>query len=435
MNLKTVKVIPPKISYIKKKKKVCAYVRVSDGKDAMLNSMSAQISYYQNYIQCNPEWDLVDIYVDKAITGTKRNREQFLRMLNDCRQRKIDIIITKSISRFARNTVTMLETVRELKLLDIDVYFEKENIHSLSGEGELMLTILSSYAQEESYSVSENCKWHIRNKFQKGEPVNWRFMYGYEIKDGEITVNNKQARIVRSIFRDYINGKPVTEIVQDLTDKKVSSLMGGSWRAQRIYQILANEKYTGNCLLQKRFIENHITKKEIKNKGELPRYYSENTHPAIIDIDTYENAKKLLETNKDNNKAKSPKKKYPFSGIIKCAYCGKNYKRKITKTEIAWNCSTYIAKGKACCYTKQIPEDILYQMTSEVLGLRSFNETIFKNSVKQIIIPEFNHITYIFKDDRTITKIWEDKSRSDSWTPVMRKRASERYVKNKNKEF
>jgi site-specific DNA recombinase len=191
---------------IPKKKRVAAYARVSSGKDAMLHSLSAQVSYYSDYIQKHREWQFAGVYADEALTGTKDDRAEFQRLLNDCRDGKIDMVITKSISRFARNTVTMLETLRELKLINVDVYFEKENIHSISGDGELMLTILASFAQAESLSVSENCKWRIRKRFQAGEIANLRFMYGYNIKKGEITVDHKEAEIVRMIFADYISG-------------------------------------------------------------------------------------------------------------------------------------------------------------------------------------------------------------------------------------
>ena len=211
-------IIRIKASNIKQleRKKVAAYVRVSSGKDAMLHSLSAQISYYNDYIQKRPEWEFVGIYADEGMTGTKDNRKEFQRMLQDARDRKIDLIITKSISRFARNTVTMLEVVRELKDINVDVYFEKENIHSISGDGELMLTILASFAQEESRSVSENCKWRIRKGFLEGELVNLRFMYGYNIDDGEITINEEESEIVRMIFNDYLNGMGITSIAKSI---------------------------------------------------------------------------------------------------------------------------------------------------------------------------------------------------------------------------
>lgn len=414
---------------VKPKKRVCAYVRVSDGKDAMLHSISAQVSYYSNYIQNNHEWEFAGIYVDKAITGTKQDRELFQKMLDDCRKGKIDIIITKSISRFARNTVTMLETVRELKLLCIDVYFEKENIHSISGDGELMLTILSSYAQEESRSVSENCKWHIRKKFQEGKPANWNFMYGYIISKDKIEINEKEADIVRSIFNDYINGISTSKIAKSLEDRKAPTLRGGNWSANRVLSILRNEKYSGNSLLQKKFVENHLNKKLVINKGELPRYYAENTHLAIIDTDTFNMAKAIRESRRIKNAGKKPQNKYPFSGMIKCAKCGKSYRRVTNKSGHAWNCITYINKGKSYCHTKQIPEDILYKLTCEVLGTDIFSESKFKQQIKHIIIPKFNHITYILNDGTEISKTWQDKSRSESWTPEMRESARQRQQK------
>ena len=185
---KIIRKVETTIPSLPQRKRVAAYARVSSGKDAMLHSLSAQVSYYSNLIQRNPEWCYAGVYIDEALTGTKDNRKDFQRLLEDCRAGKIDRVLTKSISRFARNTVTLLETVRELKALGVDVYFEEQNIHSMNGDGELMLTILASYAQEESLSVSENCKWRIRNQFKSGELVNWHSMYGYRIRRKGITI-------------------------------------------------------------------------------------------------------------------------------------------------------------------------------------------------------------------------------------------------------
>lgn len=181
---------------ILRKKRVAAYARVSSGKDAMLHSLSAQVSYYSEMIQSHTGWEYVGVYADEALTGTKDNRAQFQQMLEDCRMGKVDMIISKSISRFARNTVTMLETVRELKTYNVEVYFEKENINSLSGDGELMLTILASFAQEESLSVSENCKWRVRNQFKEGRPSSTT-MLGYKLVDGKLEIVPEEAKTVR----------------------------------------------------------------------------------------------------------------------------------------------------------------------------------------------------------------------------------------------
>ena len=181
-------VTPTKATELKRLR-VCAYARVSSGKDAMLHSLSAQVSYYQKYIASHVDWQFCGIYADEAFTGTKDTRAQFQQMLSECRKGNIDLIVTKSISRFARNTITLLQTVREFKAMGVDVYFEEQNIHTLSADGELMLTILASYAQEESLSASENAKWRIRKGFEAGELMNFRYLFGYRIVKGEVSIN------------------------------------------------------------------------------------------------------------------------------------------------------------------------------------------------------------------------------------------------------
>ena len=203
---------------IARPKRVAAYARVSSGKDAMLHSLAAQVNYYSKLIQSHSGWEYVGVYADEALTGTKESRENFQRLLADCRSGKIDMVITKSISRFARNTVTLLETVRELKSLDVDVYFEEQNIHSVNSDGELMLTILASYAQEESLSASENQKWRVRQQFQNGKP--WRgFMMGYRYDGEKYVIVPEEAEVVRSIFHDYLDGKGVAAIMKRLNEE------------------------------------------------------------------------------------------------------------------------------------------------------------------------------------------------------------------------
>ena len=419
--------ISPSATMFPKKKRVAAYARVSSCKDAMLHSLSAQVSYYSNYIQKHKEWQYVGVYADEAITGTKDNRAEFQRLLADCRAGLIDMIITKSISRFARNTVTMLETVRELKDLNVDVFFEKENIHSISGDGELMLTILASFAQEESRSVSENCKWRIRDRFKKGEPANWRFMYGYRIVKGKIKIHSKEAEVVRSVFIDYVNGVSVAEISQRLQIESVPSVFGGKWSTDRIDVMLRNEKYAGNALLQKRYISDHLTKFQKRNTGQLPKYYAEETHEPIIDAETFQKAQAIYQRNKDKSSTKNPTTlRYPFSSMIFCPHCGKNYKRKIIRGKALWNCSTMLEYGKRACHTKQIPEEVLFQTTVDVLRLSLFDEDVFRKEIQKIIVPEFNSLVFIFNDGRENKKTWQDHSRKDSWDDTSRSMARER---------
>ena len=252
--------------------RVAAYCRVSSGKDAMLHSLSAQVSHYSEFIQRRPGWAYAGVYADEAMTGTKDDRPEFQRLLADCRAGKIDRVLTKSVSRFARNTVTLLETVRELKKLGVAVYFEEQNIDSLSGDGELMLTILASFAQEESKSVSDNCKWRIRKDFSEGKPMNLPLLYGYRREKGRIVIDEREAEIVRFIFRSCLNGMGKGRITEALREQGVPCRLGGEWQTETVGGILKNEKYTGDALLQKTYIENHLTKRKCFNRGELPQY-------------------------------------------------------------------------------------------------------------------------------------------------------------------
>ena len=418
--------IQPVAPPIPSRKRVAAYTRVSSGKDAMLHSLSAQVSYYSDYIQRHKGWAYCGVYTDEAVTGTKDSRAGFQRMLADCRAGKLDMIVTKSISRFARNTLTMLQTVRELKSLGIDVYFEEQNIHSISGDGELMLTILSSFAQEESLSVSENCKWRIRKRFAEGELVSLRFLYGYDISRGKVEINPEQAAIVRMIFADYVGGMGGGLIAKKLREAGIPKPNAAMWTSNRVIDILQNEKYTGNALLQKKYIADHLTKRLVKNKGELPQYYAEGTHPAIIDMETFGQAQALLAARRESRAASDYRNRYPFTGMIRCGNCGKKYKRKVNKVQACWNCTTYLDMGKAYCAAKQIPEVILIQITTEVLGLTAFDESVFLQKIKEIIVPAVNRLVFVFSDGATVERAWQDKSRRDSWSEDMRREASAR---------
>ena len=426
---RNIRKIEPLVLKVPAKKRVAAYARVSTGKDAMLHSLSAQISYYSELIQKHRGWEYKGVYADKAITGTKDIRPEFQRLLDDCRDGKIDMVITKSISRLARNTVTMLETVRELKNLNIDVYFEKENIHSLSGDGELMLTILASFAQEESRSVSENCKWRIRKEFEAGELVNLQFIYGYRIKKGKIEIERSEAEIVRMIFKDYVDGMGYSLIAKKLREKGARKMRGGIWNAQSITNIIKNEKYTGNALLQKRYVKDHLTKKLVLNKGNLPQYYAEGTHPAIIDIDTFKRAQEIMRKNRERHPGKTENKKYPFTSKILCGICGKNYTRRNKEGRILWICSTYLGFGKDSCPSKQIPEKILISLATQVLELKKFDEVIFEQSIKQIQVPAPNILVFVLQDGSTIKKEWRYKTHSERWSEEARQKARERNIK------
>ena len=400
--------------------RVAAYARVSSGKDAMLHSLSAQVSYYSNLIQKHPGWLYCGVYADEALTGTKDSRENFQRLLTACRNGKVDLVITKSISRFARNTVTLLQSVRELKELGVDVYFEEQNIHTMSADGELMLTILASYAQEESRSASENQKWRITKNFQSGRPWN-NTMFGYRQVDGQLVVVPEEAEIVRDIFSWYLDGLGVQAIVKRLQEHGIPNRLGKPWTDTGISKLLKNYTYTGNLLLQRKFRTDHITKRTVDNRGELPMYQVEGTHEAIIPLETFERVQKEREARAHKfHESKATPLKYPFSGLIRCGCCGKNYKRKTTPVRVIWQCDTYNTKGKAeCPRSKAIPEETLMQTAASALGMAQFDGTALMERVARIDALEDNALAFVLKDGSTVTATWADRSRAESWTPEM----------------
>jgi DNA invertase Pin-like site-specific DNA recombinase len=404
---------------------VAGYARVSCGKDEMLHSLAAQVSHYSGLIQSRPEWEYVGVYADEALTGTKDTRPEFQRLIADCRAGRTDLVLTKSISRFARNTVTLLETVRELKALGIGVLFEEQGIHTLGADGELMLTILAGYAQEESLSTSENCKWRIRKDFREGKPSGHIRMYGYDFKDGKLTVIPEEADVVRMIFADYLGGMGKPAIVKKLTRLGVPTKGGGRWNESTIGGILANEKFIGDMCLQKGFITDHITKRHKPNKGELPKYYVEGSHEAIISRDTFDavQAERARRAAKVNRPA--PRVFSEFSGVIRCGRCGARFRRSIngagTKyAKVTWACMTYIHRGKDECPARRIPEDILKAKCAEVLGLSEYNSEAFTATVAAIHVPADGALTFILKDGTEWTISWEHRSRRESWTDEMK---------------
>lgn len=406
--------------------RVCAYARVSSGKDAMLHSLSAQVSYYNSLIQTHAGWLYCGVFSDEAITGTKSQRDGFQRMLASCRAGEIDLVITKSISRFARNTVTLLETVRELKRLGVDVFFEEQNIHTMSTDGELMLTILASYAQEESLSASENQKWRIRKAFENGELANLRFLFGYNITANGIQVNEKEAAIVREIFTRFNGGESLSAISRDLNDRGCERTFGGTWCADRIRNLLSNEKYTGNALLQKQYRKNHIDKKLVPNRGELPMYYVAGSHEPIIDQTAFDKAQvRLNELARQAEKREKPTRS-TFSGLIRCGLCGSTYKRVTCRGKHFWNCTTFQTKGKAECPAKKIPAETLESLTCEVLGTEVLDPDMVRSKITMIRAEKTNGVVFCMNDGSEIVKRWKDRSRAESWSPEMKEQARQR---------
>lgn len=415
-----------------RRKRVAGYVRVSSGKDAQLHSLSVQISYYNNYIGSRGDWQLAGIYADEAMTGTKDDRPQFRQMLSDCRDGKIDMVITKSVTRLARNTVTVLNTVRELKGLGIDIYFEKEDIHTMSADGELMLTLLATFAQEESRSASENVKWSIRKNFERGIP-NAGNALGYRFKDGRLEIIPAEADIVRQIFTDYLSGMGRTAIVRKLNRMGVPTKSGNPWNRNTIYRILRNEKYMGDLLLQKTYRPDHISKKDIDNHGELPLYYVDDDHEAIIGRDIFEQVQlEIRKRAEKHGKAGRHAGPYPFTSMLCCGFCGKHFIRKSIasggQSKPVWVCYTADTHTREACPARQIPEDILAQKTLEVLEIDSLDRGALLDRIAEIQVPGNGRLVYVFHDGHTQEAAWQNRSRRESWTEEMKQKARERQL-------
>lgn len=340
------------------KRRVAAYCRVSSHSDEQLDSYFAQISYYETMIKSNSAYDFAGIYADEGISGTSiKNRDSFLRMLQDARDGHIDMIITKNISRFGRNTLDCLKCIRELRMLNVDVYFEKENLHSLAKEGELLLSLLAALAQQEIISHSENVKWGKRRKFEKGDigSIAWHNITGYsKNKKGEVVIIEEQAAIIRRIYKEFLAGNGVRNIADQLNEEEIPLIRGKAWEPAHIQKLLLNEKYSGDIIFQRQITPDPMTKRQVKNQGQLPQYYCKDSHPAIINREIWDCVQLEIELRRryceDHSVTKYQNSKYedtlPLTGKIICGYCNHSYvikvsNRLIDKGTAYYECSNY----------------------------------------------------------------------------------------------
>ena len=357
---------------------MAAYCRVSTDQEEQLSSYENQVSYYTNFISNNPQYELAGIYADEGISGTNtKKRKNFNRMIDDCEAGKIDRIIVKSISRFARNTLDCLNYVRRLKELGIGVTFEKEAIDTLDAKGEVLLTILSSLAQDESRSISENSTWGIRKRFEQGKfSVNTRKFMGYDSDEsGNLIVNEEQAKIVRMIYEKYLCGRNYFVIARELNEAGIPGWNGKvNWIASTIETMLHNEKYKGDALLQKTYTVDFLTKKREKNQGQIAQYYVENNHPAIVKPEIWE-AVQLEEQRRREYMKLHHIKAYssdlannPFASKIICGECGEAFGRKKWRPRpgeyrSVWQCNArYRVKGVMGCSNRHIDESTLEEI-------------------------------------------------------------------------
>lgn len=372
-------------------KKVAAYARVSTDNDEQLSSYEAQVDYYTRHIQANTSWEFVEVYTDEGISATStKKREGFNRMIADALNGKIDLIITKSVSRFARNTVDTLTTVRQLKEKGVEVYFEKENIYTLDSKGELLITIMSSLAQEESRSISENVTWGQRKRFADGKvTLPYGQFLGYEKgEDGLPKIVEREAEIIRQIYRMFLEGKTSTGIAKYLMESCIPTPSGKkNWQPSTIMSILQNEKYKGDAMLQKTFTVDFLTKKKKVNEGEIPQYYVENSHPAIVTQEVFDLVQHEIRKRKGAKGYKTGGS--CFSGKIVCVECGSFYGSKVWHStskyrRTIWQCNNKFKNDKKCS-TPHLYEDKIKEAFIDAFNSLIKNRDEILQGYKEIV--------------------------------------------------
>ena len=396
--------------YSPKKKRVAAYARVSRDYESQGRSLSAQVSYYNKLIQENPRWEFAGVYVDDGRSGTNiEGRDAFQDLVDDCEKGKIDIILTKSISRFARNTIDLLNTVRHLKDLQVEVRFERENIASRSDDGELLLTLLASLAQEESRSNSDNIRWAVQKSYKQGVGLRYR-AYGYTRDESSHAIVKEEAKVVRRIYSDYLAGQSYLKIANALNAEGILHY-GKPFSDVAIGYILQNERYIGDLMLQKTVSVDFMNRKRKLNEGELPRYYVQNHHEAIISRDTFNAVAAEIKRRRKLGPFANPNlTRRCFTEKIKCKKCGCNYIRTYkTPTNANWRCASNRKHGIKGCRSIGINEEQLKKLSAHVMGTDSFEEDAFNTQVVRVIGHGDGNFTFHFIDGRKITQFWDSK--------------------------
>lgn len=363
------------------KRRVAAYARVSTDHEEQLTSYEAQVDYYTGYIKSREDWEFVHVYTDDGITGTNtQKRDEFNRMIKECHAGNIDMIITKSISRFARNTLDCLKYIRELKDLNILVFFEKESINTMDSKGEVLLTIMASLAQQESQSLSQNVKLGIQYRYQQGKvQVNHNRFLGYtKDADGNLVIDPEQAEIVRRIYREYLQGLSMDKIAAGLEADGILTGAGKTkWHTSTINKILRNDKYIGDALLQKTYTTDFLTKKRIKNNGTVPQYYVEGDHETIIPKDIFllvqeELVRRRVVHTSDNDKRCCYSCKHCFAQIVFCGECGEFYWRVHWNNRgcksIVWRCCSRLETTGHACHSRTVNETLLERVVIDAIN-------------------------------------------------------------------
>ena len=414
-----VKVIEPtrnlhthKLNIERTKRRVAAYARVSTDSDDQENSFDAQKSFYERYIKENPLWDFVGIYADEGISGTStKGRKEFQRMIDDAKTGKIDLIVAKSMSRFARNTLDTLTYIRDLKSRGVECYFQKENIYTFDSKGELLITIMSSLAQEESRSISENVKWGIRKSFADGKVyLPHRGFLGYKYDENKNIVIDKETEwIVRLIYKEFLSGSTFRQICQLLEGKGIKSPTGkAKWRDTTVRGILRNEKYCGSAILQKTFVEDFLTHSTKVNNGEVPKYYVKDSHPPIVPREEWDMVQIELQRREELRYSYSSKN--CFSSKLICADCGHLYGSKVWHStdkyrKVIWQCNyKFDKKSKAQCQTSTLNEEEIKAMFVDAYNKMIVNKDEILKNLEMVL----NQIVSVESIEDKIKKVHED---------------------------
>ena len=395
MQVRKLKLKRPKISLLR----VAAYARVSHDAIGMRNSFESQINHYANYIQKHKSWEYVGVYADYARTGTKVSaRPEFQRLMADCDEGKIDLVLCKSVSRFGRNTVELLHNIRHLRDLNIEVRFEEEGISTVSPSCELILTMISAVAENEIRDMSSNIKWAINKKFKEGKLNGIPLINGYKWDSGILVIDEERAEIVKRIFNMIIEGYSYKGIAGVLNDEGIPSRTGKMWSDNTIKKLINNSIFTGDLLLQKTFISDPISKKVQKNNGEFPKYWVEENHEPIISKETFDTVQEVI-------KQRPGRPVYAFTGILECGICGKKYGRVTKGRYVYWSCTGRF-RTRECLESRTLREDELIKLSREILDV-NLNEPEEPEEREEQNEPEEN-----LKEERAFEELFTERVQS-----------------------
>lgn len=388
--------------------RVAAYCRVSTKYESQKSSIELQKEYYESYIKEQPNWLFAGVYVDYGSRVRIDKRAAFQKMIQKATNDEIDCIITKSISRFSGNTVDILQTIRLLKEKGVTVWFEKENIRSTDENMELAITIHTMLAQEEIRNMSENIQWGFKRRFEQGVTLNnYKYFYGYDVVDGELVVNEQQAEVVRNIFEWYLQGMSLGQIKRRLEENQIKTASGKSvWSKSVIQEMLCNEKYMGDCMLQKYFTEDFLTGKKARNTGQRDRYYVYDSHQRIVSKEKFlevaceMNRRKSMAVAANGNMIKKNRKYNPqniLGNILDCEECGATFRRRTERGKVVYRCATRIEKGREACKESPTIEEewIKTEIGKKVCG-GEYDEEVVKKNVDRVLIGKDGGLKILF---------------------------------------